>query len=72
MVHTIHYVGMWRFLIFIPAHIYLSVRSDTVDRSGAISSMFNGGVWVRKQAPIVDADSYRSSNRPFNPPSKQS
>ena len=61
MVRTIHYIGMWLFLIFIPAHIYLSVRSDTVDRSGAISSMFNGGVWVRKHAPIIDADSYRPS-----------
>ena len=58
-VRTIHYIGMWLFLIFIPAHIYLSARSDTIDRGGAISSMFNGGVWVRKNAPVVDADHYR-------------
>lgn len=64
MVRTVHYVGMWLFLIFIPLHIYLSVRSDTLDRGGAISSMFNGGVWVRKNAPVVDAEHYSSSARP--------
>ncbi|MFN8465509.1 MAG: Ni/Fe-hydrogenase, b-type cytochrome subunit [Caldilineaceae bacterium] len=58
-VRTVHYIGMWLFLIFIPAHIYLSARSDTIDRGGAISSMFNGGVWVRKDAPVVDAEHYR-------------
>ena len=58
-VRTIHYIGMWLFLMFIPAHIYLSARSDTIDRGGAISSMFNGGVWVRKNAPVIDADHYR-------------
>jgi Ni/Fe-hydrogenase 1 B-type cytochrome subunit len=58
-VRTVHYIGMWLFLIFIPAHVYLSARSDTIDRGGAISSMFNGGVWVRKNAPVIDADHYR-------------
>ena len=58
-VRTIHYIGMWLFLMFIPAHVYLSARSDTIDRGGAISSMFNGGVWVRKNAPVIDADHYR-------------
>ncbi len=62
-VRTVHYIGMWLFLIFIPAHIYLSVRSDTIDRGGAISSMFNGGVWVRKNAPVVDADHYQSTSK---------
>jgi Ni,Fe-hydrogenase I cytochrome b subunit len=57
-VRTAHYIGMWLFLIFIPAHVYLSARSDTVDRGGAISSMINGGVWVRKNAPVVDAEHY--------------
>lgn len=58
-VRTIHYIGMWLFLMFVPAHIYLSARSDTIDRGGAISSMFNGGVWVRKNAPVIDAEHYR-------------
>jgi Ni/Fe-hydrogenase 1 B-type cytochrome subunit len=57
-VRMAHYIGMWLFLIFIPAHVYLSARSDTVDRGGAISSMINGGVWVRKNAPVVDAEHY--------------
>jgi Ni/Fe-hydrogenase b-type cytochrome subunit len=58
-VRTLHFIGMWLFLIFIPAHIYLSARSDTIDRGGSISSMINGGVWVRKNAPVIDADHYR-------------
>ncbi len=61
-VRTIHYIGMWLFLIFIPAHVYLSARSDTIDRGGAISSMFNGGIWVRKNAPVIDAEHYRTDN----------
>lgn len=62
-VRTIHFIGMWLFMVFVPAHIYLSVRSDTVDRGGAISSMINGGIWLRKNAAVMDAERYTDNDR---------
>ncbi|MFN8471183.1 MAG: Ni/Fe-hydrogenase, b-type cytochrome subunit [Anaerolineae bacterium] len=64
MVRMIHYIGMWLFLIFIPAHIYLAARSDTIDRGGAISSMINGSIWVRKSAPLLDKTESTNSSKP--------
>lgn len=53
-IRTIHYIGMWSFLVFVPIHIYLVIRADTIDRDGTIDAMVGGGVWVRKNAEIVD------------------
>jgi len=53
-VRLIHTVGMWVIVLFIPAHIYLSILADNVDRGGAISSMISGGRWARKGAVFVD------------------
>jgi len=53
-VRLLHTAGMWVLLIFLPAHIYLSILADNVDREGAISSMISGGRWVRKGVHFVD------------------
>jgi Ni/Fe-hydrogenase 1 B-type cytochrome subunit len=53
-VRLIHTIGMWLFVLFIPAHIYLSILADNVDREGAITSMISGGRWLRKGVPFVD------------------
>jgi len=53
-VRLIHTVGMWVMLLFIPAHIYLSILADNVDREGAISSMISGGRWIRKGVHFED------------------
>jgi Ni/Fe-hydrogenase b-type cytochrome subunit len=39
----IHHVGTWAFVIFVPLHIYLSLRVDLLGRSGTISSIISGG-----------------------------
>jgi Ni/Fe-hydrogenase 1 B-type cytochrome subunit len=49
-----HTVGMWLLLVFIPAHIYLSLLSGNVDREGTISSMISGGRWLRKGVRFED------------------
>jgi len=54
-VRVIHLATMWIFLAFIPIHVYLSIRADTVERDGAISSIFSGGRWCRKGTHFEDS-----------------
>lgn len=46
--HTrlVHHVLTWVFLIFVPVHVYLSLRADVVDDPGLVSSMITGGRWT--------------------------
>lgn len=53
----IHILIMWVFLAFIPIHVYLSIRADTVEREGAISSIISGGRWCRKGTRFEDGAS---------------
>jgi Ni/Fe-hydrogenase b-type cytochrome subunit len=49
-----HLLIMWIFLAFIPIHVYLAIRADTVEREGAISSIISGGRWCRKGTKFED------------------
>ena len=49
-----HLLIMWVFLAFIPIHVYLAIRADTVEREGAISSIISGGRWCRKGTRFED------------------
>jgi Ni/Fe-hydrogenase 1 B-type cytochrome subunit len=60
-VRLLHAIGMWILLLFIPAHIYLSILADNVDREGSISSMISGGRWIRKGVRFVDAEEEKRS-----------
>jgi len=53
-VRLAHLFMMWVFLAFIPIHVYLAIRADTVEREGAISSIFSGGRWCRKGTRFED------------------
>jgi Ni,Fe-hydrogenase I cytochrome b subunit len=53
-VRLVHLLMLWVFLAFIPIHIYLAIRADTVERDGAISSIFSGGRWCRKGSHFED------------------
>jgi Ni/Fe-hydrogenase b-type cytochrome subunit len=50
--HTMMMFALWAFVI---AHVYLAVRADSLERHGGISSMINGGVWLKRGAKPVDA-----------------
>ncbi len=54
MVRTIHHVAMWYFPVFVIVHIYLAVRADLLERSGAMSSMVSGGRFVPVDEHYVD------------------
>ena len=53
-VRLLHTIGTWLLLLFLPAHIYLSILADNVDREGAITSIISGGRWVRKGVCFED------------------
>lgn len=53
-VRFVHHILTWVFLIFIPIHIYLGIRADVTEREGAISSIINGGRFVRDDIDYVD------------------
>jgi Ni/Fe-hydrogenase b-type cytochrome subunit len=54
VVHFVHHVLTWAFLIFIPIHIYLALRADLLERTGTISSIVSGGRFVRSDVSYVD------------------
>lgn len=52
LIHSIIMFILWAFVII---HVYLAVRADSVERHGGVSSMINGGVWLRRGAKPMDA-----------------
>jgi Ni/Fe-hydrogenase b-type cytochrome subunit len=70
-VRLLHYMIMWGLIVFIPAHVYLSVRADSVERMGAISSMVSGGRWVRRGAVFEDWPDPKGNNEPVGVPPTQ-
>ncbi len=54
VVRFVHHVATWVFLIFIPIHVYLAIRADLLERSGAISSIISGGRFVPAEQHFVD------------------
>lgn len=54
VVRFVHHVLTWVLLIFVPIHVYLSLRADFTDRGGAISSIISGGRWVRDDIDYED------------------
>ncbi len=53
-VHFVHHIFTWIFLIFIPIHVYLALRADTLERTGTISSIVSGGRFVNRDEDYVD------------------
>ena len=54
IVHFVHHVLTWVFLIFIPVHVYLAIRADLLERTGSISSIISGGRFVPADEDYVD------------------
>jgi Ni/Fe-hydrogenase b-type cytochrome subunit len=49
-----HHVLTWVWAIFLPVHLYLTVRADVVHQESRISSMIGGGRYVRSDIEFVD------------------
>jgi Ni/Fe-hydrogenase b-type cytochrome subunit len=55
IVRFIHHVLTWFYLIFIPLHVYLSIRADRLEKTGTVSSIISGGRWVPTDHEYEDA-----------------
>lgn len=55
-VRLLHAGIMFCLWVFVIGHVYLAVRSDMVERNGAISSMISGGLWLAPDVHPVDED----------------
>ena len=55
-VRLVHHVLSWAFIIFVIVHVYLTVRSDYVERVGRVSSMITGGRYVSTDETYEDFD----------------
>jgi Ni/Fe-hydrogenase 1 B-type cytochrome subunit len=53
-VRFIHHVATWVFLIFIPIHVYLTVRVDVLQHIGSVSAIITGGRFVPSDHTYVD------------------
>jgi Ni/Fe-hydrogenase b-type cytochrome subunit len=49
-----HHTAAWLFVIYIPVHVYFSLRADVTEREGLISSMVTGGKFVRTDLEYED------------------
>jgi Ni/Fe-hydrogenase b-type cytochrome subunit len=54
MVRFVHHFVTWFWLMFIPVHVYLSIRSDVLHRESTISSIISGNRTVRADVEFVD------------------
>ncbi len=54
IVRFTHHALTWTFIIFLPVHIYFTVRADALHREGRISSMISGGRFVRADLTYRD------------------
>lgn len=54
IVRFVHHVVTWLFLIFIVGHVYLAIRSDVTELQGGISSIIDGGKFVRDDVKYED------------------
>jgi Ni/Fe-hydrogenase b-type cytochrome subunit len=56
VVRFLHHLATWLFLIFIPIHVYLAIRADTLERTGVISSIITGGRFVPSDQRFIDGE----------------
>ncbi len=54
VVRFVHHALSWAFLIFIPIHVYLSIRADHLERTGVVSSIISGGRFVPTDQKFTD------------------
>ena len=54
IVRFVHHVLTWFWLIFLPVHIYLTIRADVLHKESRVSSIISGERYVRADVDFVD------------------
>jgi Ni/Fe-hydrogenase b-type cytochrome subunit len=50
----VHHVMTWFWLIFLPVHVYLTIRADVLHKESRVSSIISGERYVRADVEFVD------------------
>ena len=50
----VHHVMTWFWLIFLPIHVYLTIRADVLHKESRVSSIISGERYVRADVEFVD------------------
>ena len=50
----VHHVLVWFWLIFLPVHVYLTIRADVLHKESRVSSIISGERYVRADVDFVD------------------
>jgi len=54
VVRFVHHVLTWFWLIFLPVHVYLTIRADVLHKESRVSSIISGERYVRADVDFVD------------------
>ena len=54
IVRFVHHVLTWFWLIFLPVHLYLTIRSDVLHKESRVTSIVSGESFVRSDIHYVD------------------
>jgi Ni/Fe-hydrogenase b-type cytochrome subunit len=54
VVRFVHHVLTWFWLMFLPLHVYLSIRADVVHQESRITAIVSGETFVRADIDYVD------------------
>lgn len=54
VIRLIHHILPWYYPFFVILHTYLGIRSDSLERTGTVSSIFSGGRFVATGEHFVD------------------
>ena len=54
VVRFVHHVLTWFWLVFIPIHVYLTIRADVLHGESRVSSIISGERYVRADVDFVD------------------
>jgi Ni/Fe-hydrogenase b-type cytochrome subunit len=54
IVRFVHHTLIWFWLIFIPIHLYLTIRGDVLHKESRLSSIVSGERYVRADVEFVD------------------
>ena len=53
-VRFVHHVLTWAFAIYVPIHVYMSIRADVLEHNSTISSIVSGGRMVPPDQEFED------------------
>lgn len=64
-VRLVHHAFTYGFIIFVILHVYFAIRSDYIERTGAVSSILTGGRYISLDQQYEDFDPDKVPSKPW-------